>query len=325
MEEFIKNFYGGTAFIPKNIYVSNIEEVELLQQWLSLKKDHKVNIRIPQKGEKKKIIDMVQKNASHALEMFKLKHKVDKELNNVALKEIQEVLDLEDIPRRIEAYDISNLMGMDSVGTMIVFQDGTAKNSDYRRFKINTVEGADDYSSMREVLTRRFTHGLEEIKKISSREMNYEAAKFSVFPDLIMMDGGRGQVNVALEVLEELNIDIPVCGMVKDDNHRTRGLIYNNEEKSLRPSSNAMLLITRIQDEVHRFAITYHRTLRDKRTLYSILDEIPKIGEKRRKELLKKFGSIENIRNASLEELMSTPTMDRKASESVLDYFKGNN
>lgn len=325
MEEFIKNFYGGTAFIPKNIYVSNIEEVELLQQWLSLKKDHKVNIRIPQKGEKKKIIDMVQKNASHALEMFKLKHKVDKELNNVALKEIQEVLDLEDIPRRIEAYDISNLMGMDSVGTMIVFQDGTAKNSDYRRFKINTVEGADDYSSMREVLTRRFTHGLEEIKKISSREMNYEAAKFSVFPDLIMMDGGRGQVNVALEVLEELNIDIPVCGMVKDDNHRTRGLIYNNEEKSLRPSSKAMLLITRIQDEVHRFAITYHRTLRDKRTLYSILDEIPKIGEKRRKELLKKFGSIENIRNASLEELMSTPTMDRKASESVLDYFKGNN
>lgn len=324
VEEFVKNFYGGAAFIPKVIYVSNIKDSDLLEQWLSLKKDHKVTLKVPQKGEKKRILDMVQKNASHALEMFKLNDKVNKELNNVALKEIQGALKLDYIPERIEAYDISNLMGMDSVGTMVVFQDGKAKNSDYRRFKINTVEGPDDYKSMKEILTRRFSHGLMEIQKITQNEINFESGKFSVFPDLIMMDGGKGQVNIALEVLKELNIEIPVCGMVKDDNHRTRGLIYNDEEIMLTPSSKAMLLITRIQDEVHRFAITYHRTLRDKRTLYSILDEIPKVGERRRIELLKKFGSLENIKKASLEELMATPSMDKRSSESVIDYFKKN-
>ncbi|MEG0133214.1 MAG: excinuclease ABC subunit UvrC [Clostridium sp.] len=324
IEEFIKNFYGGTAFIPKTIYVSHCEEVEVLEQWLSIKKEHKVTIKIPQKGEKKKTLEMVEKNASHALEMFKLKHKADKELNNIALLEIQDALELEDLPSRIEAYDISNLMGMDSVGTMVVFQDGIAKNSDYRRFKINTVEGADDYGSMREILTRRFTHGLKEISKINNNDMKFTAGKFSVFPDLIMMDGGKGQVNIALEVLKELNITIPVCGMVKDDKHRTRGLIFDGNEINLRPSSKSMLLVTRIQDEVHRFAITYHRTLRDKRTLYSILDEIPKVGEKRRRELLKKFGSIENIRKASYEELISTPSMDGKSSQSIIDYFSKN-
>nr|HBL07354.1 excinuclease ABC subunit C [Clostridium sp.] len=250
--------------------------------------------------------------------------KVDKELNNVALSEIQEVLGIEDMPIRIEAYDISNIMGMDSVGTMVVFQDGVAKNSDYRRFKIKTVEGADDYGSMREILIRRFTHGLEEIRKINNNGMDFKSGKFSIFPDLIMMDGGKGQINIALQVLEELNINIPVCGMVKDDKHRTRGLIYKNKEILLKPSSKAMLLITRIQDEVHRFAITYHRTLRDKRTLFSILDEIPKIGEKRRRELLKKFGSIENIKKATYEELMATPSMDGKATESIINYFKKN-
>lgn len=322
MEEFIKNFYGGAAFIPKTIYVSNVQDTELLEQWLSIKKNYKVSIKIPQKGEKKKTLDMVKKNASHALEMFKLKHKTDKELNSIALKEIQEALELEEMPSRIEAYDISNIMGMDSVGTMVVFQDGAAKNSDYRRFKIKTVEGPDDYKSMREILTRRFTHGLEEIKKISSQDMNFGDAKFSVFPDLIMMDGGRGQVNVALEVLDELGIDIPVCGMVKDDKHRTRGLIYNEREIELRPSSRAMLMITRIQDEVHRFSITYHRTLRDKRTLYSILDEVPGIGEKRRRALITKFGGIEKIKGATIEELMEVPSMDRKSSEAVFNYFK---
>lgn len=325
LEEFVKNFYGGTAFIPKTIHVSHCNDIEILEQWLSLKKEHKVTIRIPQKGEKRKTLDMVEKNASHALEMFKLKHKVDRELNEIALNELQEALNLEETLSRIEAYDISNLMGMDSVGSMVVFQDGVAKNSDYRRFKINTIEGADDYGSMREILTRRFTHGLKEVEKISNKEMNFAEGKFSIFPDLIMMDGGRGQINVALEVLKELNINIPVCGMVKDENHRTRGLIYNNIEILLRPSSKSMLLITRIQDEVHRFAITYHRTLRDKRTLYSILDEIPKIGEKRRRALLKKFGSIDNIRKATYEELISTPAMDKSSSESVLDYFKKNN
>lgn len=325
MEEFLKSFYGGTAFIPKTIYVSKLTDIELLEQWLTIKKEHKVTIKIPQKGEKKKTLDMVAHNASHALEMFKIKHQVDKELNSIALNELAEVMDLEGLPQRIEAYDISNIMGMDSVGTMVVFQDGAAKNSDYRRFKIKTVDGADDYKSMEEILTRRFTHGLEEIKKIQENNMDLQGAKFSIFPDLIMMDGGKGQVNVALAVLEKLNINIPVCGMVKDDRHRTRGLIYNNVEIPLRPNSKAMLMITRIQDEVHRFSITYHRSLRDKRTLYSILDEVPKIGERRRRELLKKFGSLDNIKKATVEELMETPSMDRKSSESVVEYFKKNN
>lgn len=325
VSDFIKGFYGGTAFVPRTIYVTACDDIDILEQWLSMKKEYKVSIKTPQKGEKRKILDMVQKNSGHALEMFKLKHKADKEIHNIALNELKDALYLDEVPSRIEAYDISNIMGMDSVGTMVVFQDGVSKNSDYRRFKIKTVEGANDYDSMREILYRRFNHGLEEIKKIKDNEISLTAGKFCIFPDLIMMDGGRGQVNVALEVLEDLNIDIPVCGMVKDDKHKTRGLIYNNVEIPLRPDSQGMHLITRIQDEVHRFAITYHRTLRDKRTLYSILEEVPKIGEKRRRELLKKFGSIENIKNASFEELLSTPTMDSKAAESIIDYFKKNN
>jgi len=325
VSDFIKGFYGGTAFVPRSIYVTACEDIDILEQWLSMKKEYKVSIKTLQKGEKRKILDMVQKNSEHALEMFKLKHKADKELHNIALNELKDTLYLDEVPSRIEAYDISNIMGMDSVGTMVVFQDGVSKNSDYRRFKIKTVEGANDYDSMREILYRRFKHGLEEIKKINDNEISLTAGKFCIFPDLIMMDGGRGQVNVALEVLQDLNIDIPVCGMVKDDKHKTRGLIYNNIEIPLRPDSQGMHLITRIQDEVHRFAITYHRTLRDKRTLYSILEEVPKIGEKRRRELLKKFGSIENIKNASFEELLSTPTMDSKAAESIIDYFKKNN
>jgi len=325
VSDFIKGFYGGTAFVPRTIHVTACDDIDILEQWLSMKKEYKVSIKTPQKGEKRKILDMVQKNSEHALEMFKLKHKADKEIHNIALNELKDALYLDEVPSRIEAYDISNIMGMDSVGTMVVFQDGVSKNSDYRRFKIKTVEGANDYDSMREILYRRFNHGLEEIKKIKDNEISLTAGKFCIFPDLIMMDGGRGQVNVALEVLEDLNIDIPVCGMVKDDKHKTRGLIYNNVEIPLRPDSQGMHLITRIQDEVHRFAITYHRTLRDKRTLYSILEEVPKIGEKRRRELLKKFGSIENIKNASFEELLSTPTMDSKAAESIIDYFKKNN
>jgi excinuclease ABC subunit C len=323
VSDFIKSFYGGTAFVPKNIYVTHCEDVDILEQWLTMKKEYRVFIKTPQKGEKRRVLDMVQKNAKHALEMFKIKHKVNKELHIIALNELVEALNLDEIPSRIEAYDISNIMGMDSVGTMVVFQDGVSKNSDYRRFKIKTVEGANDYDSMREILYRRFRHGLEEIEKIKENQIEISAGKFSFFPDLIMMDGGRGQVNVALEVLKDLNINIPVCGMVKDDKHKTRGLIYDNIEVPIRPGSQCMHLITRIQDEVHRFAITYHRTLRDKRTLYSILEEIPKIGEKRRRELLKKFGSIENIKNATYEELLSTPSMDGTAAKSLIEYFKG--
>lgn len=207
---------------------------------------------------------------------------------------------------------------------MIVFEDGKAKNSDYRRFRIKTVKNANDYDSMREILERRFTHGLNEIKEIQERKLNFSGGKFSNFPDLIMMDGGKGQINIALEVLKKLGINIPVCGLVKDDKHSTRGIIYGNEELIINRSSNLMQLIRRIQDEVHRFAITYHRNLRDKRTLHSILEDIPNIGQKRRMELLMKFGSIENIKKATLEELMETNSIDRKAAESICSYFKKN-
>lgn len=321
ISDFIKEFYGGTAFIPKNIYVKEVEDSELLEEWLTMKRESKVWIKIPQRGDKKELLEMVSKNAKLTLEQFKSKLKADKEIHKTALRELAEVLDLEEFPNRIEAYDISNIQGVDSVGSMIVFEGGKAKNSDYRRFKIKSVIGANDYESMREILTRRFKHGLEEIEKIKERNLELSAGKFCVFPDLIMMDGGKGQVNIALEVLRELNIDIPVCGMVKDDKHNTRGLIYNNNEMLIRQSSNVMQLITRIQDEVHRFAITYHRSLRDKRVLHSVLEDIPNVGEKRRKELLKKFGSIEGIKNASLEELEATSSINKKAAESIFDYF----
>ncbi|NNU74831.1 excinuclease ABC subunit UvrC [Clostridium estertheticum] len=324
IEEFIKRFYGGTAFIPKTIYVPFISEVEILEQWLSAKKDSKVTIKIPQKGEKKKTLEMVANNAKITLENFKLKDMQDKEIHKIAMREITELLKLDEIPDRIESYDISNIMGVDSVGSMVVFEGGKPKNSDYRRFKIKSVIGANDYDSMREILERRFRRGLDEVERIKERNLELSKGKFCVFPDLILMDGGKGQVNVALEVLNNLNIDIPVCGMVKDDRHKTRGLIYNNIELFMKSNSQSMHLITRVQDEVHRFAITYHRTLRDKRTLYSILDNIPNIGEKRRRELLKKFGSIDNIKGADKKELMDTPSMDSKSAECVISYFKNN-
>ncbi|GAA0716612.1 excinuclease ABC subunit UvrC [Clostridium malenominatum] len=319
---FIKNFYGGTAFIPKSIYVPSLDEKELIEEWLTIKRGSKVWVKIPQKGDKKNILELVYKNAKLTLEQFKLKILQDKEIHEVALKELRDLIELEEVPLRIEAYDISNIQGVDSVGSMVVFENGKSKNSDYRRFKINTVKGPNDYDSMREILTRRFEHGLKEIKEIQNRNIEFTSGKFSIFPDLILMDGGKGQVNVALEVLRELNISIPVCGMVKDNNHNTRGLIYNDREFSLKERANVKKLIARIQDEVHRFAISYHRSLRDKRVLRSVLDEIPNIGEKRRKELLKKFGSIESIKEATYEELVTTPSIDKKAAQSILDFFR---
>jgi len=319
--DFLKEFYGGTAFIPKNIYVTAIADKELMEQWLTMKRGSKVTIKEPQKGDKKDLLEMVEKNARMTLEGFKTKIIQDKELNGVAIRNLAELIGLEDIPYRIEAYDISNIQGVDSVGSMIVFEKGKAKNSDYRRFKIKSVKGANDYESMREILTRRFQHGLDEVEAIKENNMNFSAGKFSIFPDLILMDGGKGQVNIALEVLNKFNIDIPVCGMVKDDKHNTRGLIYNNNELFIKSSSSEMHLITRIQDEVHRFAITYHRSLRDKRTLHSVLEEIPNVGQKRRKELLMKFKSVENIKNASLEELLDTNSIDKKAADSIRGYF----
>ncbi|GAA0109299.1 MULTISPECIES: excinuclease ABC subunit UvrC [Clostridium] len=321
LEDFITSFYGGTAKIPRTIYVPDIEDSELIEDFLTIKRGAKAWIKIPQKGQKKDMLEMVRNNAKITLEQFKDKFLKEKEVNRISLEELQYLLDLDESPFRIEAYDISNIQGVDSVGTMVVFEEGKSKNSDYRRFKIKSVKGANDYDSMREILERRFSHGLEEIKKIQERNLNFSSGKFSSFPDLIMMDGGKGQVNVALEVLEKLNISIPVCGLVKDDKHQTRGIIYNNKELIINRSSNLMQMIRRIQDEVHRFAITYHRTLRDKRTLHSILEDIPNVGEKRRRNLLMKFGSVENIKNATLEELLETPSIDKKAAQSIVDYF----
>lgn len=325
LEEFIASFYGGTAKIPKTIFVPEINEVDLMEEYLTIKRGSKVWIKVPKKGQKKDMLEMVKNNARITLEKFKDKYLKDKEINKISLQELQNLLELDEWPNRIESYDISNIQGVDSVGTMVVFEEGRAKNSDYRRFKIKTVKGANDYDSMREILTRRFNHGLEEVKAIQERNLKLSAGKFSNFPDLIMMDGGKGQVNVALEVLESLNIDIPVCGLVKDDKHQTRGIVYNNDELIINRSSNLMQLIRRIQDEVHRFAITYHRSLRDKRTLHSILDDIPNVGEKRRRALLMKFGSVENIKKAKIEELLEVPSIDKKSAESIYSYFNGNN
>ena len=324
LEEFITSFYGGTAKVPRTIYVPSISNVELVEEYLTIKRGAKVWIKVPQKGQKREMLEMVKNNAQITLEKFKDKYLRDKEINKIALEELQELLDLEIWPSRIEAYDISNIQGVDSVGSMIVFEEGRSKNSDYRRFRIKTVKGANDYDSMREILTRRFSHGLEEVKAIQESKLQFSAGKFSNFPDLIMMDGGKGQINIALEVLRDLNINIPVCGLVKDDKHATRGIIYNNEELIINRSSNLMQLIRRIQDEVHRFAITYHRSLRDKRTLHSVLDDIPNVGEKRRRALLMKFGSVDNIKNATLEQLLETPSINNKAAESIYQYFNGN-
>lgn len=321
LSKFIINFYGGTAKVAKNIFIPGSDDISVLEEFLTIKRGSMVWIKIPQKGEKKRMLEMVKDNARLTLEQFRGKILRDKEQNNKALEELKKALSLEEIPQRIEAYDISNIQGVDSVGTMIVFEEGRAKNSDYRKFKIKTVKGADDYNSMREILTRRFKRGLQEISDIQEKNLEFSKGKFSRFPELIMMDGGKGQVNVAMEVLRELNIDIKVCGLVKDDKHQTRGIIYNNEEIMISRNSSLMQLIRRVQDEVHRFAITYHRTLRDKRTLHSVLEDIPGIGEKRRIALLTHFGGIENIKVAKRNDLEQIPSLDRKSIDSILTYF----
>lgn len=324
ISQFIISFYGGTPKVPKNIYIPESDEAEALEEFLTIKRGSKVFVKIPIKGEKKEMLELVKNNAKVTLDQFKDKILMDKEINKLCLEQIQDLLELDSMPSRIEAYDISNIQGVDSVGSMIVFEDGKAKNSDYRRFRIKTVKNANDYDSMREILERRFTHGLKEIKEIQDKEIKFSNGKFSNFPDLIMMDGGKGQVNIAIEVLEKLGINIPVCGLVKDDHHATRGIIYNNKELIVNRNSNLMQLIRRIQDEVHRFAITYHRSLRDKRTLHSILDDIPNVGQKRRISLLMKFGSIENIKKATIEELLETESIDNKSANSIFTYFKKN-
>ncbi|SHH58238.1 excinuclease ABC subunit UvrC [Clostridium grantii] len=324
IDNFIKEFYSGTAFIPKNIYVPFLKETDLLEEWLSAKRKAKVGIKIPQMGDKKKLLNMVGINAKNTFNNFKLKLLKEKHQGESVLLELSKLVNLENLPERIEAYDISNIQGVDSVGTMVVFEGGKPKNSDYRRFKIKSVKGADDYQSMYEILHRRFKRGIDEINLIQNKELDFTNGKFSVFPDLILMDGGKGQVNIALEVLKSLNISIPVCGMVKDDKHKTKALVYNNREIEIKSNKEIYKFITRIQDEVHRFAITYHRSLRDKRVLHSVLEDIPNIGAVRRKELLKKFGSIDNIKKAKFEELIATESINEVAAKSILDFFHKN-
>ena len=315
LDSFIKQYYAGTPYIPGELMLQEeVEDQELLGTWLSAKRGQKVVIRVPKKGTKEKLVELAAENARLVLNKDKERLKREEGRTIGAVKEIAALLGLDEISR-MEAYDISNTNGFESVGSMVVYERGRPKRNDYRKFKIKGIKGADDYGSMREVLTRRFTHGLRE------RQESVELGKFTVFPDLILMDGGKGQVNVALQVLDELHLNIPVCGMVKDDYHRTRGLYYHNEEIPIDKSSEAFRLITRIQDEAHRFAIEYHRELRCKGQVHSILDDIDGIGPARRKALMRSYASLDAIREASVEELAKIPSMNEKAAESVYNFF----
>ena len=315
LNSFIPQYYAGTPYIPGELMLQEeVEDVEVLEAWLSSKRGQKVVLKVPKKGTKEKLVELARENAGLVLSKDKERLKREEGRTIGAVKEIAALLGVEEITR-MEAYDISNTNGFESVGSMVVYERGKPKRNDYRKFKIKGIKGADDYGSMREVLTRRFTHGLKE------REENAGLGKFTVFPDLILMDGGKGQVNVALQVLEKLNLSIPVCGMVKDDCHRTRGLYYQNEEIPIDKSSEAFRLITRIQDEAHRFAIEYHRQLRGKGQVHSILDDIEGIGPARRKALMRNYLSLDAIREASVEELARIPSMNEKAAESVYKFF----
>ncbi len=318
---FVKQFYSGTPFLPKEVMLSaEIEDISVIEEWLSGKRGAKVYIRVPQKGMKEKLVELAKKNAELVLSQDRERIKREEGRTIGALKEIEKLLDMQGL-NRIEAYDISNISGFQTVGSMIVYEKGKPCRSDYRKFRLKTIQGPDDYASMHEVLTRRFLHGMEEKKELKEKQMGEEFGSFTRFPDLIMMDGGKGQVNIALQVLSELRLDIPVCGMVKDDNHRTRGLYYNNIEIPIERTSEGFKLITRIQDEAHRFAIEYHRSLRSKVQVHSVLDDIEGIGETRRKALMRRFKSIEKIKDASIEELKETESMNERAAEAVFSFF----
>lgn len=316
LESFIKQFYAGTPYIPAELMLQmEMEEQKVIEDWLSQKRGHRVHIKVPKKGEKERLVELARKNAEMVLSKDKERIKREEGRTIGAVKEIEKLLGLKNIVR-MEAFDISNTNGFASVGSMVVYEKGKPKRNDYRKFKIKGVQGADDYASMAEVLTRRFTHGLEE------QAEGKELGSFQVFPDLIMMDGGKGQVNVALEVLGKLNLEIPVCGMVKDDHHRTRGLYYNNIEIPIDKNSEAFRLITRVQDEAHRFAIEFHRKLRSQGQVHSILDDIPGIGPARRKALMKNFATLDDIKAAEIEDLKKIPSMDEKAARNVYNFFR---
>lgn len=321
LSSFLKQFYAGTPFIPKEIMLQeDVEDREIIAEWLEKRKGRKVKITIPQKGMKEKLVELAYQNAKMVLRQDKERIRREEGRTIGAVKEIAELLSMEEL-NRIEAFDISNISGFQSVGSMIVYEKGKPKRSDYRKFKIKSVQGANDYASMEEVLTRRFVHGMDEQENRKNANLDAEYGSFTKFPDLIMMDGGRGQVNIALGVLEKLNLRIPVCGMVKDDRHRTRGLYFNNEEIPIDKNSEGFKLITRIQDEAHRFAIEYHRSLRSKEQVHSVLDDIPGIGPARRKALMKRFKGLEGIREASVEEIAAIESMNEKAALEVYKFF----
>lgn len=311
---FIKEYYGGTPFIPAHIMVQDeLEDAVVIENWLTERRGQRVHIEVPKRGQKEKMVELAEKNARMVLDQDLERIRREQERTIGAMAEIAGLLNLSGL-KRVEAFDISNIGGMESVGSMVVFENGKPKRNDYRRFKIKYVKGPNDYASMEEVLTRRFTHGQSE------RETG-DYTSFSVFPDLIMMDGGRGQVNVALKVLDALKIHIPVCGMVKDDNHRTRGLYFNNVELPIDTRGEGFKLITRVQDEAHRFAIEYHRSLRTQSQVRSVLDEIEGVGPVRRKALMKYFMDIEAIKNADMEELMKVPNITEQVARKVYEYF----
>ncbi|MBP5306161.1 MAG: excinuclease ABC subunit UvrC, partial [Lachnospiraceae bacterium] len=319
--EFIKQYYSGTPFIPKELFVEEtFEDTALLEEWLSERRGSKVSIKVPLRGEKAKLLDLAHKNAVMVLDRDTEKIKREQERTLGAMHEMEELLGLTGL-RRTESFDISNTSGFEQVGSMVVYEDGKPKKNDYRRFKIKTVSGQDDYACMEEVLTRRFKHGIEEEQRLKEAGMNTDTGSFTRYPDILLMDGGKGQVNVALRVLENLGLDIPVAGLVKDDNHRTRGMYFNNVELPIDTRGELFKLITRIQDETHRFAIEYHKSLRGKAQIHSVLDDIPGVGDRRRRALMKAFISLDAIKAASVEELAGVESMNIKSAEEVYNFF----
>ncbi len=321
LSSFIKQFYLGASYVPKEVLIEkDFDDREIISYWLSDKRGSKVYIKVPKIGDKNKLMNMVKKNALEIINNsnnFKGKRNKSKE----ALKELKELLNLDVLPNRIEAFDISNIQGVESVGSMIVFEKGERKPSDYRRFKIKSIHGPNDYASMEEIISRRFNRGIKEKEMLKKNKIGIES--FSLFPDILMVDGGKGHVNVAKSVLKKLNLDILVCGLVKDDFHRTRGIIYNNEELNIKKNSKLFRLITKIQDEAHRFAINYHRSLRNKKVFKSVLDDIKGVGKVRKKLLLKEFGSIDKIRKASIKELNNVKGMNKRVAKFVYEFFNG--
>ena len=319
---FVKQFYGESPYVPRELMLPEaMEDEEIILQWLALKRGQKVFVRVPKKGQKERLVELACKNALDILNKDSEKLKREEARTIGAVRDLADLLGLP-LLTRMEAYDISNISGFEKVGSMVVYEKGKPKRSAYRKFKIRDIQGQDDYHSLEQVLTRRFIHGQEEQKELTEKQTDFSMGSFSVFPDLILMDGGKGQVHIAQRVLMELGLDIPVCGMVKDDFHRTRAIFFDEEEIEIDKNSEAFHLVTRIQDEAHRFAIEYHRSLRSKTQVRSVLDEISGIGQTRRKALLRHFGDVGKIREATVEELKEVPSMNERAAESVYLFFR---